>query len=137
MTTVMTNESSANCYREELFFLSNRIIWEGFDSTDQVKNVPSVAEILSAECSQLENSFEGEKSGENFVPQVKNVRQIFAHPVVLDGQEDGVEDDAEGDNDVEDGVVDDGEKDILGLEPAGIVEAARSAAGTVAIIPSF
>ena len=118
-------------------FLSNRVIWEGFYSTDQVKNVPSVAEILSAECSQLENSFEGEKSGENFVPQVKNVRQIFAHPVVLDGQEDGVEDDAEGDNDVEDGVVDDGEKDILGLEPAGIVEAARSAAGTVAIIPSF
>ena len=122
---------------EKTCFLSNRIIWEGFDSTDQVKNVPSVAEILSAECSQLENSFEGEKSGENFVPQVKNVRQIFAHPVVLDGQEDGVEDDAEGDNDVEDGVVDDGEKDILGLEPAGIVEAARSAAGTVAIIPSF
>ena len=65
------------------------------------------------------------------------MRQIFAHPVVLDGQEDGVEDDTEGDDDVEDGVVDDGEKDILGLEPAGIVEAARSAAGTVAIIPSF
>ena len=57
--------------------------------------------------------------------------------MMFNGKKDGVEDDAEGDDDVEDGVVDDGEKDILGLEPAGIVEAARSTAGTVAIIPSF
>ena len=63
--------------------------------------------------------------------------EILTHSVMFDGKKDGVENDAEGDNDVEDGVVDDGEKDILGLEPAGIVEAARSAAGTVAIIPSF
>ena len=63
--------------------------------------------------------------------------QLGAHPVVLDGQEDGVEDDAEGDDDVEEGVVDDGVEDVLGLEPAGVVEATCSAAGTVAIISSF
>ena len=106
-------------------------------TTHQIKNVPAIAKILSAERSQFENCFQSEKGGEHFVSQIKDVLQLLAHAVVLDGQEDGVEDDAEGDDDVEDGVVDDGEKDILGLEPAGIVEAARSTAGTVAIIPSF
>ena len=106
-------------------------------STDQVKDIPPVAKVLSAERSQLENGFEGEKSGENFIPEVENVLQLGAHPVVLDGQEDGVEDDAEGDDDVEEGVVDDGVEDVLGLQPAGVVEATCSTAGAVAIISSF
>ena len=113
--------------------------YDHFDqvSTDQVKDIPPVAKVLSTERSQLENGFEGEKSGENFVSKVEDVLQLSAHPVVLDGQEDGVEDDAEGDDDVEEGVVDDGVEDVLGLEPAGVVEATCSTAGTVAIISSF
>ena len=63
--------------------------------------------------------------------------QLCAHPVVLDGEKDGVEDDAEGDDDVEEGVVDDGVEDVLGLEPAGVVKATSPTAGTVAIVSSF
>ena len=63
--------------------------------------------------------------------------QLLAHPMVLDGEEDGVEDDAEGDDDIEEGVVDDGEEDVLGLQPTGVVKATRPTAGAVPIIASF
>ena len=106
-------------------------------SPHQVKNIPPVAKILSAERGKLEHCFESKEGGENFVAKVQNVRQVFAHPVVLDGEEDGVEDDAEGDDDIEEGVVDDGVEDVLGLEPTGVVKATRPTAGTVAIISSF
>ena len=103
----------------------------------QVKNIPPIAKVLSAERGQLEHGFQGEEGGENFVPKVENVPQLLAHPVVLDGEEDGVEDDAKGDNDIEEGVVDDGEEDVLGLEPAGVVKTTSPTAGTVSIVSSF
>ena len=103
----------------------------------QVKNVPPIAKVLSAERGELENGFEGKKGGENFVPKVENVLQLCTHPVVLDGEEDGVKDDAEGDDDIEEGVVNDGKEDVLGFEPAGVVKATCPTAGTVAIVSSF
>ena len=63
--------------------------------------------------------------------------QLLAHAVVLDGQEDGVEDDAEGDNDVEEGVVDDGEENVLGLEPTSVVETTSPTASTIPIVTRF
>ena len=65
------------------------------------------------------------------------MRQIFAHPVVLDGQEDGVEDDAERDDNVKESVVDDGEEDILGLKPTVVVQATGPAAGAVSVVAGF
>ena len=106
-------------------------------TTHQIKNVPAIAKILSAERSQFENCFQSEKGGEDFVPQVKDVLQLLAHAVVLDGQEDGVEDDAEGDDHVEEGVVDDGEENVLGLEPTSVVETTSPTASTIPIVTRF
>ena len=63
--------------------------------------------------------------------------QLLAHPVVLDGQEDCVEDDAEGDDNLEESVVDDGEEDILGLKPTVVVKATGPAAGAVSVVAGF
>ena len=106
-------------------------------TTHQIKNVPAIAKILSAERGQFENCFQSEKGGEHFVSQIKDVLQLLAHAVVLDGQEDGVEDDAEGDDHVEEGVVDDGEENVLGLEPTSVVETTSPTASTVPIVTRF
>ena len=106
-------------------------------TTHQIKNVPAIAKILSAERSQFENCFQSEKGGEHFVSQIKDVLQLLAHAVVLDGQEDGVEDDAEGDDHVEEGVVDDGEENVLGLEPTSVVETTSPTASTIPIVTRF
>ena len=106
-------------------------------TTHQIKNVPAIAKILSAERGQFENCFQSEKGGEHFVSQIKDVLQLLAHAVVLDGQEDGVEDDAEGDDHVEEGVVDDGEENVLGLEPTSVVETTSPTASTIPIVTRF
>ena len=106
-------------------------------TTHQIKNVPAIAKILSAERSQFENCFQSEKGGEHFVSQIKDVLQLLAHAVVLDGQEDGVEDDAEGDDHVEEGVVDDGEENVLGLQPTSVVETTSPTASTIPIVTRF
>ena len=60
--------------------------------------------------------------------------EILTHPVMFNGKKDGVKDDAEGDDDVEDGVVDDDVEKILNFDPAGVVKTARLTAGTVSVI---
>ena len=117
------------------FFVSAILRLSG--TTHQIKNVPAIAKILSAERSQFENCFQSEKGGEHFVSQIKDVLQLLAHAVVLDGQEDGVEDDAEGDDHVEEGVVDDGEENVLGLEPTSVVETTSPTASTIPIVTRF
>ena len=58
--------------------------------------------------------FDTEMSMEHYlIPHVQDVLQVDAHAVVLDGEEDGVEDDAEGHHEVEDGVVDKFVQDVL------------------------
>ena len=63
--------------------------------------------------------------------------EVLAHAVVLDGEEDGVEDDAERHDHVEQRVVDDGVEDVLGLQPARVVQTAGLAAGAVAVVAGF
>ena len=99
----------------------------------QVKDVPAVPEVLPAQGTKLQHSLQGEEGGENLVTQVKNVGEILAHSMMLNGQEDSVEDDAEGDEHVKAGVIDNGVEDVLGLEPAVVVEAAGAAAGAVTV----
>jgi len=62
------------------------------------------------------------------------VLEILAHAVVLDGEEDGVEDDAERHHEVEERVVDHREEDVLGAEPALVVQAADLTPRTVAVV---
>ena len=57
--------------------------------------------------------------------------------MVLDGEEDSVEDDAERHDHVEQRVVDDGVEDVLGLQPARVVQTAGLAAGAVAVVAGF
>ena len=99
----------------------------------QVKDVPPVPEVLPAQCTKLQHGLQGEEGGENLVSQVKDMGEIMAHAMVLNGQEDSVEDDAEGDEHVKTGVIDNGVEDVLGLEPAVVVEAAGAAAGAVTV----
>ena len=99
----------------------------------QVKDVPAVPEILFAQGTKFQHSLQGEEGGENLVTQVKDVGKLLAHAMVLDGQEDSVEDDAEGDEHIKAGVVDDGVEDVLGLEPAVVVKAASTTASAVAV----
>ena len=47
--------------------------------------------------------------------------EVLTHPVVLDGEEDSVEDDAECDNHVKKGVIDDCVKNVLCLKPTFVV----------------
>ena len=60
--------------------------------------------------------------------------EILTHPVVFNGKKDGVEDDAEGNDDVEDGLIDDDVEKILNFDPAGVVKTAGLTAGTVSVI---
>ena len=59
--------------------------------------------------------------------------EILTHAVMFNGKKDGVENDAEGDDDVEDGFIDDDVEEILYLEPAGVVKTAGLTAGTVPV----
>ena len=54
--------------------------------------------------------------------------------MVFNGKKDGVEDDAEGDDDVEDGLIDDDVEKILNFDPAGVVKTAGLTARTVSVI---
>ena len=73
----------------------------------------------------------------HLVAEVQHILQVLAHAVVLDGEEDCVEDDAERHDHVEQRVVDDGVEDVLGLQPARVVQAAGLAAGAVAVVAGF
>ena len=73
-------------------------------------------------------------SANHLVAKIEDILEILAHPVMFNGQKDGVEDDAEGDDDVEDGVIDDDVEKILNFDPAGVVKTAGLTAGTVSVI---
>ena len=47
--------------------------------------------------------------------------EVLTHPMVLDGEEDSVEDDAECDNHVKEGVIDDGVENVLCFKPTFVV----------------
>ncbi len=70
----------------------------------------------------------------HLVAGVEDVLEVLAHAVVLYGEEDGVEDDAERHHEVEEGVVDHREEDVLGAQPALVVQAADLAARTVTVV---
>ena len=59
--------------------------------------------------------------------------EILTHAVMFDGKKDGVENDAEGDDDVEDCFIDDDVEKILDFEPTGVVKTAGLTAGTVPV----
>ena len=59
--------------------------------------------------------------------------KILAHPVVLHGEEDRIEYDAEGDGRLEQHVVDDGVEEVLKAEPELVVKAAAAATNAVAV----
>ena len=67
------------------------------------------------------------------ISQIQNIFQIFTHPMMFNGEEDSVEDDAEGDDHIEEGVIDDGVEDVLGLEPALVVKTAALTSSTVPV----
>ena len=60
--------------------------------------------------------------------------EILTHAVMFNGKKDGVENDAEGDDDVEDGFIDDDVEEVLDLQPAGVVETTGLTASTVSVI---
>lgn len=68
------------------------------------------------------------------VSNIQNILEIFTHPVMLNGEEDSVEDDAESHDHIKEGVVDDFVKEILKLEPQLIVQTTGGTASTVSII---
>ena len=70
----------------------------------------------------------------DLVAGVQDMLQVLAHAVVLDGKENRVEDDAERHHKVEQGVVDHREENVLGPQPALVVQAAGLAAGTVPVV---
>jgi hypothetical protein len=70
----------------------------------------------------------------HLIAGVQDVLEVLAHAVVLNGEEDGVEDDAERHHKIEEGIVDDGEENVLGPEPALVVQAAGLTARTVTVV---
>ena len=54
--------------------------------------------------------------------------------MMLDCKKDSVEDDAEGDDDVEDGFIDDDVEKILNFDPAGVVKTTGLAARAVPVV---
>ena len=57
----------------------------------------------------------------HLVAQVQDVLEVLTHPMVLDGEEDSVEDDAERDNHVKKGVIDDCVENVLCFKPTFVV----------------
>ncbi len=70
----------------------------------------------------------------HLVPSVEDVHEVLAHAMMLYGEEDCVEYDAEGHHKVEERVVDHSEEDVLGAEPALVVQTADLAPRTVPVL---
>ena len=60
--------------------------------------------------------------------------EILTHAVMFNGKKDGVENNAEGDDDVEDGFIDDDVEKILNFDPAGVVKTTGLTARTVPVV---
>ena len=67
------------------------------------------------------------------VVNIKDVLEVFTHAVMLDGEEDGVQDDAEGHDHIKEGVVDHFVEEVLKLQPHWIVYTASLTATTISV----
>ena len=67
------------------------------------------------------------------ISNIKDVLEIFTHSVMLDGEEDGVQDDAQCNDDIKKGVIDHFVEKILKLQPQRIVDTTSFTATTVSV----
>ncbi len=63
--------------------------------------------------------------------------ELLAHAVMLDGKECRVEDDADGDCGLEEGVVNHPEQKVLEPQPAPVAHATAATSGTVSVFRCF
>ncbi len=63
--------------------------------------------------------------------------ELLAHAVMLDGQECRVEDDADGDCGLEEGVVNHPEQKVLEPQPAPVAYAAAATSGAISVFRGF
>lgn len=67
------------------------------------------------------------------VSNVQDILEIFTHPVMFYGEEDGVQDDAEGHDHIKKCVIDHFVEEILKLQPQRIVDTTSFTATTVSV----
>lgn len=62
----------------------------------KVEYIPAVVEEIFTQGQQFQETFKGEYTGENFIPDVQSLANAFAHPVMFHRQKSGVQNDAQG-----------------------------------------
>ncbi len=127
-----THQSHSSQHRDAVDALDGEVDEAGEDD-EQVEDVPAATEVLLAERRELEDGLEREEGREDLVSDVEDVLEVLAHAVMLRGQEGGVEDDAERDGGLEDGVVHDDVERVLEAQPEAVAGAAPVAARAVPI----